>query len=190
MNKIFNYLVYGLLLVGILTFVGGCGSDNSAEKEAPPEKKVEQTPNLNIEINTTIGNIKDGKLEIDVATNVIDGAELMVSVGDQFVWREKHGIDENATLTDEQGKKIRAETYSASDKQIVKDGKIHCVFSGEKLKPGTYDVTVSMSIPKLQKDKKVAEVYGDYGDNFAEGPCIRNGTTGKVISKTERVEIK
>ncbi len=175
-----------LLFVSCLVFTClGCGSDKKASEQPPVKKEKQQ-----IEINITAGSFNNGKVPVDVSTNIIDGAELMVTLENDFIWREEHGIDANKELNEEQFKQSLAETYRGSGKKTVQNGKVHCEFSGDKLEPGTYDITVSMSIPKLQKDKKVPALYGDNGENLADGPCVRAGTSGgKSISKTVRVEI-
>ena len=193
MKNLMKLLCCAFLLV-IALGITGCGGNNAKtaqqEKsnttvEQPPAKKEMQQ----IEINIAVGSLENGKVPVDVTTNIIDGAELMIHMGNQFIWREEHGIEENAQLNEEQVKQIRAETYSGSTKKIVQNGKIHCEFSGDKLAPGTYDITVSMSIPSLQKDKKVAELYGRSGEYLADGPCVKSNIS-KHISKTVRIELQ
>ncbi len=212
MKNVMKSLCYALLIV--ITFgILGCGGNKpqpaqqekpkTAAEQAPAKKEDQQatqapakteiqqaTEPQEIEVDIVVGSIQNGKLPIDVTTNIIDGAVLMVTVNDQYIWREEHGIGANENISDALAVAMHKETYKAQSKKPVKDGKIHCEFSGNKLKPGDYDITVSMSVPKFQDDKRVPKFYGDNGEYLADGPNVRESSGKRSVSKTIRVEIQ
>ena len=182
-------------VICIIAFIGGIVTTPPVEKKkeaSEHEVKTEQSTSgkqeePKLEIITKVGELHDGQLAVDVETNIVDGAELIVTVSSQQAWLEANNIPEDAQLNDEQLKRFLAETYSGQNKLSVKNGKIHAEYTN--VKPGNYEVTVSMSYVNLLP-QAVKEAYGENGEKMPDGPCVVVDKAGKSISHTDKVALK
>ncbi len=184
----------------ILLFIllGSCGSDQPTETEAPVEEasveesvaETTQEDVKEVEVANTEPSVEEevvpsefevivevstrwdgNKAVFDIDTNLPDNTELMLSLrsGD-------YNTDNN---------------FTAQTKVKVKDGKAYDNgFSnkGEKLK-GDYDLSVSMSLPKLQ-DESVRKVIGEHGE-YMTGNAVQKSSVGddNVVSALFAVSI-
>ena len=116
-------------------------------KEEVSEKEVSKK--LTISIKETM-ETKDGKVRFNITTNIPDSAELMIGLS---------GLDNN--------------DYKGQTKATVKNGKAQTEWfssKGNALTDGKYELSISMSMPKLQT-QAVQDIVGVNGE-FMEGKYV------------------
>ncbi len=111
-----------------------------------------------VSIDVDIKTDEQGRLTVKGNTNLPDGAELMVSLRGTSV---DYGGDSKSRVS---GGSFKSERFSSDD-------------SG--LPQGQYELSVSMSIPRLQSET-VRKVIGEEGEHL-KGPLVEGGVLGTSV---------
>lgn len=147
-------------------------SDTTYEVDNEPTKidtpKEEESKKLTISIKES-SEIKDGKIRFDITTNIPDSAELIIGL---------FGLDNNE--------------YKGQTKATVENGKVQTEWFSNKGNPltnGEYELSISMSIPKLQP-QAVQDVVGVNGE-LMDGDYVKKSDTFDAysISKVTTINI-
>lgn len=164
MKKLTFILAAGLML-------GACSEEEATPvpQEKAPVEEVESVKSepIEVEMNVEAAVQEDGKVIIEGTTNLPDDGELMFTF-------------EN-TETD----------FKAQSKNKVKEGSFSSdAFSdqGEALKPGDYNVRISLSIASLQSDEFVSRAGEDYKN--LSGDLMKEGDIGKSMTYEKQITIE
>ena len=123
--------------------------EKEVSKDEKEESEEEFSKKLTISIKETM-ETKDGKVRFNITTNIPDSAELMIGLS---------GLDNN--------------DYKGQTKATVKNGKAQTEWfssKGNALTDGKYELSISMSMPKLQT-QAVQDIVGVNGE-FMEGKYV------------------
>ncbi|MBQ3404278.1 MAG: hypothetical protein IJG63_02525 [Oscillospiraceae bacterium] len=150
-------LKYGIIAVGWLIYLAiAFGGSRSQQETAPATTENAEIMDVTLDVTPNI-NSEDGTVLFAIETNLPEDTELLITVkGDDYV-----GQDKAVILNDGQG-------YTSEFSN-----------NGEALS-GKYIVTVSMSVPSLQKDS-VRAVIGENGENIGGQYVIQSGIDGSNI---------
>lgn len=152
-------LKYGIIAVGWLVYLAiAFGGGRSQQETAPAPAPAENAEIMDVTLDVTPNiNSEDGTVLFGIETNLPEDTELLITVkGDDYV-----GQDKAVILNDGKG-------YTSEFSN-----------NGEALS-GTYIVTVSMSLPSLQRDS-VRAVIGESGEKIGGPYVIPSGIDGSNI---------
>ena len=172
MNGILRAVIIAIAwIIYLLWIIGSASLENNATTQTTQTQVTETAP-IDVSINVEpVVNTDNGKVLFKISTNLPEDTELLVTVSNDNGYR---GQDKAVVLANGV-----ANTAEFSDAGGGTDGD-----TGSGLK-GHYEVTVSMSIARLQKES-VRAVIGEKGENIT-GQYVKEsdiGDAGNVVSAT------
>lgn len=143
---------------------------NDVEEQEEVEEKVfnEKKENINVFINEEVIN-DNGKIRLKLNSNLPDGSELMITLS---------------------GKNTN---YIGQNKVVLKNGEAESEeFSnrGEAMESGEYNLSISLSLARLQSDE-VRAVIGEDGE-YLTGNIVKKSSIadGNVVDMEKVIRIK
>lgn len=136
-------------------------------EEAKVAQKKEQeamlaktsSKDIEVQMSHQVEKIGENKYKVSGTTNLPEGTQLMI--------------------------KLSSDSYRGSGKREVQNSAFEVVFSGEKLVPGEYSLSITMPLVKVQKNPSLTEKLGDNGEHLKGQYAVPANIGNNIIVRYE-----
>ena len=114
---------------------------------------------IEVQMSHQVEKIGENKYKVSGTTNLPEGTQLMI--------------------------KLSSDSYRGSGKREVQNSAFEVVFSGEKLVPGEYSLSITMPLVKVQKNPSLTEKLGDNGEHLKGQYAVPANIGNNIIVRYE-----